>query len=277
MPSDPATTFHKANFFYTTTTDDTRDLDPVAQVLSRRIIQVRRAIMRKPEKEELFRNIITMYAGKHGSGESWPQWYQHQEEGSCAKATRYPIPQPHPTTKHHDDQWDSEIDAYGPIGLMIQAIIWNGLVIDSQFRVWQPDEEPINILRMSYQHLKQHTNMMAARARSQAEWIQNEATIRVKEIDRQASQVCGKITDETTGFTRTIMMGGGIAKEEISKYNQDIDSTCDYCKEEVASIDHIIFICKHFQSTRKETDKLVSQVPLKYLLACIRCGIAPAI
>ena len=65
------------------------------------------------------------------------------------------------------------------------------------------------------------------------------------------------------------MIGGGIAKEEISKYNQAIDSTCDYCKEEVASIDHIIFTCKHFKSAREETDKLLRQAPLKYLPVCI--------
>ena len=100
--------------------------------------------------------------------------------------------------------------------MMIQAIIWNGVVIDSHFRLWQPDEEPIDILRMPYQHLNKHTNMMAARARTQAEWIHSEATIRVKEIDRKASQVCEKLTDEQKGIARTILMGGGIAKEEIS-------------------------------------------------------------
>ena len=47
------------------------------------------------------------------------------------------MPQPHPTTKEYDADWDREIQAEGPIGLLIEAIVWNGLVIDKEMRIWQ--------------------------------------------------------------------------------------------------------------------------------------------
>ena len=40
--------------------------------------------------------------------------------------------------------------AYSPI----ESVVWSGLAIDADFKVWQRDEEPIDILKMPYQSLK---------------------------------------------------------------------------------------------------------------------------
>ncbi len=77
----------------------------------------------------------------------------------------------------------------GPIGLLIEAVIWNGLVIDADMKIWQRKEEPIDLLRMPYQSLKPQLLMTAARARSLAEWNRNTSTPGPREIDRETSQV----------------------------------------------------------------------------------------
>ena len=71
---------------------------------------------------------------------------------------------------------------------MIEAAVWNGLVIDQEMRVWQNNEEPIDTLRMPYQSLKVAMKAMGARARTAAEWRRDTSKkILVKEIDREAN------------------------------------------------------------------------------------------
>ena len=54
--------------------------------------------------------------------------------------------------------------------MLIEPILWNGLAIDADFKVWQKDEEPIDSLKMPYQSLKPMLLRTAARARTRAEW-----------------------------------------------------------------------------------------------------------
>ena len=50
---------------------------------------------------------------------------------------------------------------------------------------------------------------MAARARTSAEWARDTTKrIHVKEIDREASQLNPKMTEEERGIVSTAMMGG---------------------------------------------------------------------
>ena len=58
----------------------------------------------------------------------------------------------------------------GPVGLLIAAISWNGLVIDKDLKIWQHNEEPIDLVNTPYQSLQPQLLMMAARARTIAEW-----------------------------------------------------------------------------------------------------------
>ena len=71
-------------------------------------------------------------------------------------------------------------------------------------------------------------------------------------------------------------MGGTMSKQSIAAFNEDVDTKCTYCQEATASGVHIRWQCKHFEQTRVETDKELAQVSRRYLLDCIRCGVAPA-
>ena len=107
-------------------------------------------------------------------------------------------PQPHPSTNSHSEDWDKELDAGGPVGLLIVSILWCGLVIDKDLNVWQKLEEPVNILQTPYQHLKAQLHMQATRARTSAEWNRDSSTrmAGLREIDRQASLVDVGLTED---------------------------------------------------------------------------------
>ena len=65
-----------------------------------------------------------------------------------------PNEQPHPSTNEHDDDWDDDITSLGPIGLLVESVVWHGMRIDDDLRRWQRKEEPIIMLKVPYQHLK---------------------------------------------------------------------------------------------------------------------------
>ena len=67
-----------------------------------------------------------------------------------------------------------------------------------------------------------------------------------------------------------------MAKQEIAKFNEDYDETCNYCKEAASTVMHIRWQCKHFGPHSTELDPGLAAVLLKYLQQCIQCGIAPA-
>ena len=60
-----------------------------------------------------------------------------------------------------------------PVGLLIAAVVWNGLVFDKDLEIWQRDEEPIDFVHTPYQSLQPQLLMMAARAKILAGWDRN--------------------------------------------------------------------------------------------------------
>ena len=101
--------------------------------------------------------------------------------------------------------------------------------------------------------------MMATRARNKAEWSRSTSTRMIgglREIDREASQIDKHLSDLEQGVVRTAMMGGTMAKQEISKFNEDVDDNCNYCKEGASTPQHIRWQCKYFQPKRVECDPL---------------------
>ena len=187
------------------------------------------------------------------------------------------MPQAHPTTKNFDKNWDDDIKAVGPIGLLIESLVWNGLVIDHHLFIWQRGEEPIDIKTYPYQHLNTQAHMMVARSRTMAEWLAGkDSRPRTIEIDREASQPSDKLTDEEKGIVTTAMIGGGMAGNDIASFNEDVGKDCTYCGNELSTDDHIKWHCSFFKEIRQATDSVIAKIPLRYLIACIRCGIAPA-
>ena len=92
----------------------------------------------------------------------------------------------------------------------------------------------------------------------------------LREINKEASQLDPKLPAEEKGVVRTALMGGSMAKQEIAKYNEDIDETCNYCREANSIANHIRWHCKYFDEHRKKQDPELAVVPFKHLRHCIQ-------
>lgn len=250
----------------------------MAQIFFRRAMLIRRAICKKKGALEQFKTIIGKYASR--CKERPPKWYYQNPGKDNMPPTRFLDFQAHPSTKAYAPNWDDEIQAMGPVGLLIVAATWNGLVIDNDLKIWQQNEEPIGLVNTPYQSLQPLLLMMAARARTLAEWDRrhhiNTLTRGLREIEKEASQLNPKLPDEEKGIIRIALMGGSMAKQEIGKYNEDVGDACNYCKDHDSTVNHIRWQCKYFEPQRREQDPELAAVPYKYLLHCVQCSIAPA-
>ena len=256
---------HNTDRFFTTLTTDKQETDPLAQILMRRVMQVRRAACKKDGNFQRYKKLIQEYAVKHKQGDEWPSWYHHQDENN-KRPCRYPKEQPHPTTKDYDAEWKGNLQSKGPIGLFVEAVVWNGLVIDQNLNIWQHKEEPINIITTPYQSLKMLVLATAARSRTRAGWIRNiSKTTRTREIDRDASQLSDQLDEEQKSLVRTAMMGGTMTNQTIAKFNEDVDELCTYCGEQPGTADHIKWGCSFFEPVRQQADADIAAIPRCYL------------
>ena len=124
-------------------------------------------------------------------------------------------------------------------------------------------EEPIDILNTPYQHLQPLIIQAAARARTRAAWYhkRDHGTRLLPEIDKQASTINRKLSNEHKGILRTHISGGGIAKQDIAKYNEDINEVCDYCQANTSTANHTIWSCSFFLQIRRDTDPELAKSP----------------
>ena len=101
---------------------------------------------------------------KHRRNGKWPKWFRHEDDDDSNREQSYPDEQPHPSTGEHDENWDEDICAMGPLGLLIGSAVWHGFKLDDNLRLWQKNEEPISILEVPYQNLKPLIFKTAGRA-----------------------------------------------------------------------------------------------------------------
>ena len=160
---------HNADRFFSTITSAKNEMDPMAQIFARRALQMRRTSAKKAEAPGKYERMMAKYAENHTVNGKIPDWYHPIGNDSDEKPKRYPNEQPHPTTKDHDPKWADQIQAEGPVGLLIESAAWHGVAIDGRLRLWQKGEEPVDILKMPYQNLKESVLAMPARARNKAE------------------------------------------------------------------------------------------------------------
>ena len=155
---------HNVDKFFSTISDDKQELDHNVQIFTRRAMQVRRACSKTEDAITEFKEMIWKYAEMNKEGRDWPKWFHPNKGEISTRPERYPIEQPHPSTKDHDSNWRAQVTPEGPIGLLIESIIWNGLVLDGEMRIWQSEEEPIDLMAYPFQKLKVALNATAARA-----------------------------------------------------------------------------------------------------------------
>ena len=140
----------------------------MVQILTRRVLQLRRACSKQKGKAQEYKAMIRRYAEKQMVDQRWPTWFQPAEYRQVTRPTLYPVEQPHPTTKEHDESWDEQITPFGPIGLFIESVTWHGLVIDEQLRIWQSNEEPIDIIAMPFPTSQSHDKRHRSKSEEQS-------------------------------------------------------------------------------------------------------------
>ena len=201
---------HNADLFFATLTNAKNDLDPATQIFTRRILQARRTCNKKEGADVDFRRVLKKYAAKHKDNGAWPTWYRPPQDDQESQNHTYPPEQPHPSTKEHDPHWSKDLTPVGPVGLLCESILWHGMTIDDQIRIWQKGEPPLDILKTPCQNLKFLSMQAATRARTRAEWTRstgNPMTGDCREIDREISQISSKLSEEEKGVVRTKMIG----------------------------------------------------------------------
>ena len=125
-----------------------RDLDPVSQILKRRVVELRRAITKNPEYEEFTTNILKRYAAltKHDKEANWyhtmPPDHQYEQRD-------YPQPAQHPA--HAAEAHVSTIKARGPTGLLLQSLTRIGAAIDVNLNIKQYKEQNRSVVHTPYQ------------------------------------------------------------------------------------------------------------------------------
>ena len=90
--------------------------------------------------------------------------------------------------------------------MLIESVVWHGMRIDDNLRIWQRREEPISIMKVLYQHLKPIILKAAGRSRNRAEWHRGMSSKRSRpplEIDNDLSQIAVNMEEEK-GILRTV-------------------------------------------------------------------------
>ena len=129
------------------------------------------ACKKKKDAVERFTHIMETYASTHKRNGKWPKWHRHEAQDEDDHEEAYPEEQPHLSTNEHEENWNEDICSVGPIGLLVESVVWHGMKIDAELRIWQRKEEPISILKVPYQNLKPLVLKAAGRSRNRAEWL----------------------------------------------------------------------------------------------------------
>lgn len=160
------------------------------------------------------------------------------------------------------NSWD-ESQSYGPVGLIIKAVIWHGMKIDKRFNIWQDNEEPIDISKTPYQFLQALVVQTAARARTKAAWqYKHDPKLRfLRGIDKQAFTIDKKLTKEEKGILRTHVSGGAIAKKQIAGYNKDVTDPCDYCRAATSTANHTTWCVLFSKNSEKKRIRSLQTFP----------------
>lgn len=241
------------------------DLDMALQIFVRRVIGFRRAYAKQPYQQTKLRNIIRLYA-RDGRSTKW----LHNEDDVPGHE-----PAPHPSSGS-TKVWRAAIAPMGPIGLMIQSRYMIGAKVDACFRIWQPNEVALSITETPYQHLQPLIIEAGQRARTAARCGTKTINQGLKEIDLHVTRKAMKeLSDEDQEMLRTVHSGGGFSMHELKATGAVSHSTCNYCRAEVADIDHILWQCPHFHSQRTAIDEKLANIDCRLISRALRRGYAP--
>ena len=196
---------------------------------------------KRPHVRREFKETLELYVAQVKRAGLDTTWYRDSmlPEGQ----QEYPEPKAHPS-KNQSAKWKAVVLAKGPVGLLIQAVMRCGAQIDSEFKLWQRKEVPIDLLNVPFQHLSHHLLQMAARARTRALKGTKSTNSTLTEIDASVTNASLKnMNDEQRALINIVKAGGGYAKAELAQLDATVDEKCEYCHHHCGDFEHILWEC----------------------------------
>ena len=189
----------------------------------------------------------------------------------------YPSPAIHPSSSHAIDPTPN-IEARGPIGLLLQSIARIEESIDNELNITQWKEQGISIIRAPYKYLPILVTAAAKRGSQRAAAGLEDFTRGLREIDYGTTKAGTKgLTRGDVSFLDTARCGRGYDKVKLAELDDSIATSCDYCGHPVCDFDHITWRCKHLDPQRREACEALADPDPDALHPSIRRGIAPAL
>ena len=68
-------------------------MDPMVQIVTRRVLQVRRSCCKRKESEQKFKRMLGKYAVKYKKGDEWLKWYHDSTGQEDEGPSQYPVEQ----------------------------------------------------------------------------------------------------------------------------------------------------------------------------------------
>lgn len=234
----------------------------------RRVVGLRRARAKRPHQQRKQTKILKLYAKKANCS----RWLHV----GTSDDNIYPEPASHPT-RGSAKPWKSVVQVEGPVGLLIQSVYSIGSKTDRAFNIRQDTEAHISIVETPYQHLPLLVAEAAARARTKAAADTKSINKNLHEIDKEVTMKGTKVmSKEGRAMLRTSHSEGGQAKVKLHETGHATSSRCDDCGHQYCDLDHLLWDCEFFRSTREEADKELADVPSILLCKPLRRGLAPA-
>jgi hypothetical protein len=215
------------------------DLDPVVELLSRRVVILRRMIAKHAFVLPMVQQLLQLYTNINFLGTDVRQ---------STLCELLPAPPPGSGTKQ---RWKHTTQAMGPIGLLLLSLNENAVALSPDLAICSHLETPIPLTLLPFQYLKPAIQQVGikARTRQAASARQAYCHIGLLDLDAYRSAVRKKTIDHQQWLLHTQCLGTWTdsRKEVISPTS---DGCCDYCGCPNGDIIHLIWVCQAFALVR---------------------------
>jgi len=220
-------------------------------------------------------NIITGNGGLFSTVA--PTWHHPQGNEVQYGSMDFPSPAIHPTSGRAAT-FAPNVQAKGPIGLLLQSIIRIGGAIENELNLTQCKEQAVSLIHTPFQFLPSLVTAAAKRGSQRAAMGLKDFNRGLREIDYNVTKAGTKrLTPEEQSYINVARCGRGYGKIKLSNIDDTVGTACDDCGHDPCDFDHITWRCPHFAPQRAEACKAIADLDPDALHPSIRRGIAPAL
>ena len=225
------------------------DLDPAVEVLSRRVMVLKRILAKHSHMQALVQDIHLQYAARGFLG---------TDTSSVAIGLLRPAPPPGTGTR---TQWKQGCKPLGPIGLLCLSLHEAAASLGKGLAIASRGEGVIHICTMPYHHLRVAIQQLAIRARTWHASSCRNLYKELKEVDLATLEAATKhrCCEDKQWLHHTMALGTwtDFKKEMVDPAN---DGSCVYCGCPRADIVHLLWSCPRFEEVRYEGDEGLKQL-----------------